>query len=34
VELGTAVILPAAIRYQTELAQKVATLKRPVWSRA
>ena len=26
-ELGTTVILPAAIRYQTELAQNVATLK-------
>ena len=26
-ELGTAVILPAAIRYQTELAQNVAALK-------
>ncbi len=29
-ELGTTVILPAAVRYQTELAQNVATLKRPV----
>ena len=27
-ELGTTVILPAAIRYQTELAQNVATLKK------
>ena len=26
-ELGTTVILPAAIRYQTELAQNVAALK-------
>jgi len=27
-ELGTTVILPAAVRYQTELAQNVATLKK------
>ena len=26
-ELGSTVILPAAVRYQTELAQNVATLK-------
>ena len=32
-EVGSTVILPAAIRYQTELAQNVATLRRRGWSR-
>ena len=32
-ELGSTVILPAAIRYQTELAQNVATLKEAGMSR-